>query len=104
MRRIERFDGEHRFLSNFYRSRMMAGGLMFQSLEHVYQVSKTVDLKNRREIAALSSPGEAKRAGKKLPLRSDWEEVKLTVMEALLRQKFSFEPFRSRLLTPGQTN
>jgi ribA/ribD-fused uncharacterized protein len=101
MGRIERFDGEYRFLSNFYRSRVMAGGLMFQSLEHAYQASKTFDLMKRREIAALSSPGEAKRAGKKLLLRSDWESVKLTVMEALLRQKFSFEPLRSRLLDTG---
>lgn len=70
-------------------------------MEHAFQASKTVDFKKRREIAALSSPGEAKRAGKELPLRSDWEEVKLTVMEALLRQKFSFEPFRSRLFDTG---
>ena len=33
-------------------------------------------------------PGAAKRAGRSLTLRKDWEEVKFKVMEECLREKF----------------
>ena len=35
------------------------------------------------------SPGEAKSAGRRLKLRTDWEKVKDQVMEDLVRKKFS---------------
>jgi ribA/ribD-fused uncharacterized protein len=36
----------------------------------------------------LSTAGHAKRAGRKLKLRKDWDEIKLTVMEEVLKMKF----------------
>ena len=39
--------------------------------------------------------------GRHLPLRPDWEDVKLSVMEGLLRQKFREEPFKSQLKATG---
>lgn len=47
------------------------------------------------------SAGEAKRAGRKLTIREDWEGVRLSIMEGLLRQKFSQEPHRLHLRSTG---
>ena len=41
---------------------------------------KTLDIEERKEIAALDTPGRAKRAGRKVHLRADWEEIKENVM------------------------
>lgn len=35
-----------------------------------------------------ATPGGAKRLGRMVPMRPEWEEVKLAVMEDLIRQKF----------------
>ena len=37
----------------------------------------------------------------KVKLREDWEQVKLLVMEDLVRQKFSKDPLKDRLLSTG---
>ena len=44
-----------------------------------------------REIMRnVSTAGKAKRLGKTLELRPDWEEIKVDIMEEVLRDKFSF--------------
>ena len=49
----------------------------------------------------MSDPAEAKKWGKQVHLRPDWEQVKDDIMKELLRQKFSHEPFRLQLLSTG---
>jgi predicted NAD-dependent protein-ADP-ribosyltransferase YbiA (DUF1768 family) len=39
--------------------------------------------------------------GKQVHLRSDWEQYKPVIMENLLKQKFSQEPLRSKLIATG---
>jgi ribA/ribD-fused uncharacterized protein len=70
----------------------------YRTLEHAYQAAKTTDQGWRDRIAAARTPGAAKRLGRQVPLRPRWDMVKLTVMQVLLRLKWSREPFRSRLL------
>lgn len=41
------------------------------------------------EILRILSCPEAKRLGGRIPIRHDWEQVKLDVMEAILRDKFT---------------
>jgi len=87
---INRFDGEYAFLSNFYPCRVYMGdGVMYPSVEHAFQAMKTEDMDKRYEIAALDTPGKAKRAGRKLKLRPDWELMKIDFMRQALRSKFS---------------
>lgn len=45
-----------------------------------------------------------KKIGRNLPLRPDWETVKFDVMEDLLIQKFSQEPFMTQLLETGDAH
>lgn len=95
---IKEFQNEFRFLSNFFPCRIDWEGITYPSVEHAYQASKTLDQKERRQIANLPTPGKAKRAGQKLEIRPDWEEVKISVMESLVRQKFTRHPLLKRLL------
>lgn len=80
--------GEHGFLSNFYPSPVVFEGMEFPTVEHAFQAAKTLDRNERARIATLPTPGRAKRAGRKLALRQDWEGVKVAVMRQLLVEKF----------------
>jgi len=87
---IESFSGSYRFLSNFYPSFVTYEGLTYPSVEHAFQAAKTHDQAIREEFSRLDkSPGQAKMDGGRLRLRPDWEQVKLKVMEELLRLKFA---------------
>lgn len=97
MNMIDRFQGEYRWLSNFWPVDILFEGQMYPSVEHAYQAAKTLDLDERRRIALLKRPGDAKRAGRYLTLRADWTEAKLKVMEELLRCKFANEALRKKL-------
>lgn len=102
--RIESFLGEYRFLSNFWPAPVEFEGIFFPSVEHAYQAAKSLDVEERRRIAAIVKPGDAKRAGRAVALRPDWEQVKLRVMEECVRYKFTHQAeLREKLLATGDT-
>ncbi len=82
-------DGKHLVPSNFYHAPMMIGNEWWGTVEHFYQAMKTTDSGLRDEIRLLPSPGAAKRAGRSLLIRDDWEQIKLTVMRLALSRKFA---------------
>jgi ribA/ribD-fused uncharacterized protein len=84
---IAEFKGPYAFLSNFHPSPVFG----YPTVENAYQAAKTRE-KTLRVPFRSCSPGEAKRLGRKLPLREDWESIKLEVMETLLREKFTRHP------------
>ena len=96
---IIRFSGYHRWLSNFWCVPVQLDGIWYTTVEHAYQAAKTLDVNLRAKIAVCVRPGEAKRLGRRVPLRPDWEEIKLEVMEKLLRQKFAASTTLARQLT-----
>jgi ribA/ribD-fused uncharacterized protein len=88
---IDRFDGtKYRFLSNFWPSEVVYDGEVYPTVEHAYQAAKTLDVNARRAIREASTPGKAKRLGQKVVYRENWENLKYTVMEELLKQKFKW--------------
>lgn len=93
------FRGEFYFLSNFASSYVLLEGMQYSTVEHAYQAAKSLDLETRRKIQTCSTPGQAKRFGRSLSLRPDWESVKLLIMENLLRQKFSLPDYKHKLLS-----
>jgi ribA/ribD-fused uncharacterized protein len=95
------FDGRYSFLSNFYRSPVTLDGLEYPSVEHAYQAAKTTDPEERATVREALTPGLAKRLGRQVHLRPDWEDVKLAVMADLLRQKFDRPPLAKALLETG---
>lgn len=99
---IDRFIGSRRFLSNFFPAEVEYGGVVYPTVEHAFQAAKTDIEDEREEIRTASTPGEAKRLGRKVTLRADWEKVKESVMEDLVRQKFTrHRPLAAELLDTG---
>ena len=88
MKTIEQFQGEYRFLSNFWPVRVLWDGQEYRSVEHAYQAAKTLDFAQRRAIQDAPTPRDAKRWGRRITIRPNWDEDKLDVMLCLLRQKF----------------
>lgn len=89
---VDRFDGGYRFLSNFYPCPVTVGDITYPSAEHAYQASKTREFAIRNRVAALPTPGEAKRFGRRIELRSDWERAKKPVMLVVVLTKFTENP------------
>lgn len=99
---ILEFSGEWRFLSNFHPSPLEFEGLGFPTVEHAFQAAKTLDFAAREEVAKETTPGRAKRAGRRLGLRPDWEQVKFGVMKTLVTTKFVGHPdLALQLLSTG---
>jgi len=86
------FSGRYEFLSNFY---PLTHGVripddierIYPSVENAFQASKTLLKEDRLPFLAYS-PAKAKREGKLLQKRQDWEEIKIEIMTDLVRQKF----------------
>lgn len=85
---ITKFDGEYRFLSNFFLVAIDIDDHSYPSVEHAYQAAKTHNANERARIRRARSAGAAKHLGRRVTLRSDWDSVKLEVMRRLVRQKF----------------
>lgn len=95
---INRFDGDYAFLSNFYEFPVMFDGILYPTNEHAFQAAKTLDFEERKAIAALPTPGKAKRAGRRVSLREDWENVKDSIMKEICLVKFSNKELRDKLV------
>ena len=101
MKTIDCFDGKFAWLSNFFPCQVSHQGLLFQSSEAAFQASKSLDMIERRKFTAVHA-GKSKRMGRKLQIRSDWEEVKIQMMREILQCKFSQNPeLKSKLLATG---
>jgi ribA/ribD-fused uncharacterized protein len=94
---INKFDGEYRWLSNFWPCKVVLEGVEFPSVEHAYQAAKTLDVETRKVISQIKTAGGAKKAGRSITLRKDWPEAKLEIMKGLVRQKFG-DPTLRKLL------
>lgn len=83
------FTGEYRFLSNFF---PVDPSTLFgyPTVEHYYQAQKTRDYKQSTAIKNAKTPGQAKRMGKKVDIRDDWEQIKQRVMFDGVLLKFMF--------------
>ena len=98
---IVEFDGENEFLSNFYHSPIFYEGIVYPTNEHFFQAMKTLDLAERQRIANAETPGMAKRMGRNVLLRPDWEQVKVDVMRTGLMLKFTDAALAEKLLATG---
>jgi N-glycosidase YbiA len=99
--KIDSFQNENRFLSNFYPSVISWEGMIYPTVEHAYQASKTHVKAEKIKIAGIHFPGAAKRAGRNLTIRPDWEDVKVEIMAELVDFKFRFSDLREKLLETG---
>ncbi len=106
--KISHFVGQNAFLSNFHPSPIEIDGITFSTVEHAFQAAKTDDRATKEVIAAKPKPGQAKVAGGKRGIikgdlfRKDWEQVKVSIMKDIVRQKFTAHPdLKQALLNTG---
>lgn len=95
---IDSFRNEYRFLSNFYPSPIVCPIGSAQTAEHAYQALKANRPADAEIVLAAPTPGAAKRAGRKIAIREDWEAVKLAVMRDVLALKFAHGSQLAQLL------
>lgn len=99
---ISSFRGKYLFLSNFYPVRVFYDELFYPSAENAYQAAKTLIPRERIQFLLTSAKG-AKLIGRRLVLREDWEDVKLSIMRTIVRDKFQRHPrLADQLLATGK--
>lgn len=86
--------GEFGFLSNFYKCKIYDDGLIWNSSEQLYQASKTLEHDFRLLINKTDNLYDVVRIGRShdFPIRSDWEDVKVSLMYEILVKKFTQNP------------
>ena len=97
------FKDEYGWLSNFVDVDIEWDGGKYKSVEHAYQSAKSSDRQWKIVCASGISSGKVKRASRKIEVRQDWEKIKVSVMKDLLKQKFSDEYYKDKLLATGNT-
>ncbi len=80
------FENEYEFLSNFY---VEQSG---KTLEHYYQAAKAKNTKDYMTVFNTESPGKAKRKGRNIQCRENWEQAKYWIMHSLVMFKFLSDP------------
>ena len=86
---INNFKGYYAFLSNFYVINITIEGKLWRTSEAMYMSCKTTNANDRELIRLADTAGQAKRIGRKVTLRPDWESIKDEVMLRCLRRKFT---------------
>lgn len=93
------FKGDYFFLSNFYVAPVVYQGIRFENNEAAFQAAKCPE--RMRDFCGLN-PQRAKRLGRRVELRPDWEAVKYDVMYQVCKAKFTQNPdLRNKLLATG---
>lgn len=88
---ITSFSGKYQFLSNFYpctiQMNILGETFVFMNAEAAFQAHKCVNPDEIKQFTEMTGK-QAKRAGRKVKLRSDWENVKDKIMEDVVNAKF----------------
>ncbi len=98
---IGSFHNEYRFLSNFWDVPVTYKGLTYLNSEAAFQAQKCVDEAEKEQFTTLRT-SDAKRLGRHVQLRPDWEDVKIAIMEEIVLAKFTQnEDLKQQLLATG---
>lgn len=99
MKAIKEFRDEYYAFSNFGPGKVTVFGYTFDNGEAAFHSQK--DITRASEFVGLD-PSAAKKLGRKVRLRPDWEEVKDSIMEKVVLAKFSQnEDLKQLLLSTG---
>lgn len=102
MNEINEFRGDYYFLSNFYEAPVAVYGLTYRNNEAAFQAQKTFE--NRKKFTTLN-PSEAKKLGRRVELRHDWESIKEDIMYNIVLCKFEQnDDLRQKLINTGDTH
>lgn len=99
---ITSFKGNYAFLSNYYHHTITYKGITYTNNEAAFQAQKCINEEDKLKFSSLE-PNEAKRLGRKVKLRSDWEEVKFQIMYEICCEKFKDPKMEKLLLDTGDS-
>ena len=88
---IKQFREDFFFLSNFYECPVTYKQLDYTNNEAAFQAQKCTSDAEKIQFTKLN-PSEAKKLGRRVNLRKDWEAVKVKIMEDIVREKFTQKP------------
>lgn len=97
---VDGFREDYWFLSNFYPTNIVFEGFTFTCAEAAFQACKCPESAWRFEGI---DGRDAKSLGRRVQMRKDWNDIRLSVMEAVLRVKFSDPELAARLKATGNT-
>ena len=101
---IGEFKGEFYFLSNFYECDVTYGGITYRNNEAAFQAQKTANKFIRMKFHQLN-PSDAKKLGRRVQLREDWEDIKEQIMYQICRAKFEQnQELRDKLIATGDVH
>lgn len=101
---IARFRGPFKFLSNLYPTPITYNGLTYCCLEAAYQAQKSLDYTVHTRFANIQLPYKSRGMGQRIkPIRSDWFNIRLDIMEELLHIKFSNPQLKECLQRTGKS-
>ena len=84
---ITEFSGEYRWLSNFYPCVLYYNYQKFLNSEAAYQCQKCANEEDKAQFSFLKA-GPAKRMGRAIEVRSDWNDIKVQEMEEITFLKY----------------
>ncbi len=106
---VEAFQGEYRFLSNYWPVQVEHEGITYPSVEQAYKAAQTLNIDARKKIAAITPNKKHLKTEIEAILteygrREDWNnDMRLSIMKDLLPQKFDGrdKELREKLLATG---
>ena len=98
---VKEFQGEYRWLSNFATVEIVLGDFKYPSTENAYMSEKNSDTGWKKYCSEETNPSKVKSESRQVDLVEGWNENRLTTMYPILLQKFTQEPYKSKLLATG---
>lgn len=74
--------------SNFYPRRIKLDGKWYATVEHYFQACKAANRADHERVRSTDTPAAARRLGRRIKLRKDWESIKEAVMHRGVLAKF----------------
>ena len=101
MIKFSKTDKNYGCFSNFHKCPVNYKGLTYKSSEAAWQAQKVQNESDKEQFTELN-PGDAKKLGRKVELRPDWEDVKYDLMVDVCLKKFAQNPMlATTLLSTG---
>lgn len=98
------FFGKYKFLSNYHQEAFVVDDRWYNTSEAAYMACKTVKASEKAALSMTITGPEAKKIGRLVTLRPDWNNIKYACMYKVLQEKFwqSSSLCNKLLLTKGK--
>lgn len=90
--------GPHKSFSNWYSCPFKWNRITWANSEQALMSMKSFDKDYQKKIRKATNPADAKRLGRAVKLRQDWDQVKFNLMVEILFAKFSQHPDLAEIL------